>query len=316
MDRGDLGGDYQSHEAKESHKHEWKPLKQDGVAERLDFLKGSVHCMKWDDPAAFSAAGNCMFCVCFACSLWPRMCFSSQHLALSLLWVFWFVLSCSFLLFVDEAQARAACCPFDDISAQLMLARLWNRSSCNVGPPQQVSHPASVPSPCTHPEEPVCLQCHECNSSQPEVICNLPPVTLSHRREERLDSLSYGKYSGSRLPLAFPHLDTSSAKHFNRVCWTAVYSPLPPPTWQKTSLWHWRFFPEEVSTVWSGVGCFDITYLWQILKILVKNHDSGGRILFFLFSFCKLCHFSSEEICTYDGERVLFFPPAKWNATF
>lgn len=59
---------YESYEAKESHRHERKPLKQDGVAERLHFLKGSVHCMKLDDPAAFSAAGNCMFCVCFGCS--------------------------------------------------------------------------------------------------------------------------------------------------------------------------------------------------------------------------------------------------------
>lgn len=217
-------------EAKESHRHERKSLKQDGVAERLHFLKGSVHCMKWDDPAAFSAAGNCMFCMCFAHSLWPRMCFSPQPLALSLLWVFWFVLSCSLVLFYSLCtKARGACYPFDIFSAQLMLARLWNRSSCNMGPPQQVSRPASVPSPCTHPEEPVCLQCHGCSFSQPEVICSLPPVTLSHSREEGLDSLSHGKCSGSRLPLAFPRLDTSSAKHLNRVCWAAVYSSLPPP---------------------------------------------------------------------------------------
>lgn len=246
----------------------------------MEWQKGRIFwrdlCIAWNEMILLPFLQQVIACfVCALLVLCDPECFSSQHLALSLLWVFWFVLSCSFLLFVHEVQARAACCPFDDISAQLMLARLWNRSSCNMGPPQQVSHPASVPSPCTHPEEPVCLQCHDCNSSQPEVICNLPPVTLSHRREEGLDSLSYGKYSGSRLPLAFPHLDTSSAKHFNRVRWAAVYSPLPPtPTWQKTSLWHWRFFPEEVSTVWSGVGCFDITYLWQILKILVKNHDS------------------------------------------
>lgn len=43
---GDKGGENQSHEAKESHRHERKSLKKDGVAERLCFLKGSVHCMK------------------------------------------------------------------------------------------------------------------------------------------------------------------------------------------------------------------------------------------------------------------------------
>lgn len=187
----------------------------------------TLHEMRWS---------CCLFCsrwlhvLCVLCLFFvTQNVFLFPALSSFLLWVFWFVLSCSFLLFVHEAQARAACCPFDDISAQLMLARLWNRSSCNMGPPQQVSHPASVLSPCTHPEEPACLQCHDCNSSQPEVICNLPPVTLSHRREEGLDSLSYGKYSGSRLPLAFPHLDTSSAKHFNRVRWAAVYSLLHPP---------------------------------------------------------------------------------------
>lgn len=62
MDRGELGGE--SQEAKERHGR--KPLKQDGVAERRLFLKGSL---KRDDPAVFSAAGNCMVFVHFACSL-------------------------------------------------------------------------------------------------------------------------------------------------------------------------------------------------------------------------------------------------------
>lgn len=67
------------------------------------------------------------------------------------------------------------------------------------------------------PEEPVCSQVRGCSFSQPEVICTLSPVTLSHMREEGLDSRSHGKRSGSRLPLAFPPLDTRSAKHLKRV---------------------------------------------------------------------------------------------------
>lgn len=41
-----MGGENQSHEAKDSLRRERKSLKQDGVTERLRFLKGSVHCMK------------------------------------------------------------------------------------------------------------------------------------------------------------------------------------------------------------------------------------------------------------------------------
>lgn len=203
-----------SQEAKE--RHERKPLQQDGVAERLLFLKGSV---KWDDPAVISAAGNCMVFVRFACPLWP-MCSHPLCFPLSLL-------SCSFLFsstFVHEAQARDACYPFDIFSAQVVLARLWNRSSCNTGPPQQVSCPASVLS--VHLKGIVCCSAMAAApaSQKPLQFASCDPDSQG---VEGLDSLSHGKCSGSSLPSAFPRLDPSSTKPLNGVCWAAVCFSLP-----------------------------------------------------------------------------------------
>lgn len=177
-----------SQEAKE--RHERKPLKQDGVAERLLFLKGSV---KWDDPAVISAAGNCMVFVHVACPLWP-MCSHPSYFPLSLP-------SCSFLFpstFVHEAQARDACYPFDIFSVQVVLARLWNRSSCNTGSPQQVSCPASVLSLCIWRGQSAAVPWLQLQPARN--LYNLPPVTLTHRRRKVLIHC----LMGSALAPAFP----------------------------------------------------------------------------------------------------------------
>lgn len=105
-----------------------------------------------------------------------------------------------------------------------MLARLWNRSSCNMGPLQQVSCPASVLSPCIWRGQSAAVP--RLQPSQPEAsaICL---CDTDSQEGEGLDSLSHGKCSGSRLPLAFPYLDPSSTKPLNGVCRAAVCSSLP-----------------------------------------------------------------------------------------
>lgn len=142
-----------SYKAKESHRHETKPLKWDGMAETLQFLKASVHCLEWVDSATCSAAGNSLvFCV--LC-----MFFVSQNVflfpALSLLFesfVLFFLVP--FYLLCLKRRLEVSASPLT--SAQLILARLWNRSSCNTRPLQQISHSSSFLSPCTHLEEPAC----------------------------------------------------------------------------------------------------------------------------------------------------------------
>lgn len=86
----------------------------------------------------------------------------------------------------------------------------------------------------------------------------------------------------------------------------------PLPVWQKMSLWPWWLLPEKVSTVSSGLGCFDILYSWWILETLMKNHYSGGRIFFSFFR--SFTSGVQKYVCMM--ERGFFFPTAKTNVTF
>lgn len=216
-----------------------------------------------------------MLCLVFV----TRKCLSSQLLALPLLWVFWFLLflfwfglvsfsSSALHTWSTKQRPHLPATPFDIFTAWLMLAGLWNRGSCDTGPPKQLSCPASIPASCMHSEQPARSKYHGYVFSQPEVIYSLPLVTLSHREEEDLGSLSHRKHSGSRLPWAFPHLNTSSAKHLNRAHSAAVYTSPLPTAWQWMFSWCWWLFPEEVSAICGRVGCFSVPYSRKILKIL------------------------------------------------
>lgn len=147
------------------------------------------------------------------CPLWP-MCFSSLVLSSESPELFFLI------LFHFCAWSRGACYPLDIFSAWLMLARLWSRSSCNLGPPQQVSCPASVLSPCVWRGQPAAVPWRQLQPARS--LCD-----TDSQEGEGLDSLSHGKCSGSRFPLAFPRLDPSSTKPLNGVCWAAVCSSLP-----------------------------------------------------------------------------------------
>lgn len=184
--------------------------------------------------------------------------------------------------FVHEAQARGACYPFDIFWARLMLARLWNRSSCNMGPPQHISCPASVL--CASGGASL-LQCHGCSSSQPEAsaICLLWPWLTGGGRSWFTVSWEVLWLQASlSISLLSPQLSKALEWSLLSCC---LQLTVPLPAWQKVSLWHWWLFPEKVSTVSSRLGCFDISYSWWRLKILVKNHYSGGRIFFPPFQF-------------------------------
>lgn len=72
----------------------------------------------------------------------------------------------------------------------------------------------------------------------------------------------------SGLPLAFPHWDVSSAKHMIRVCLSCCLDITIPLNMTENVLVALWLFPEEVSTISSGVDCVDIPYLRRILKLL------------------------------------------------
>lgn len=216
--------------------------------------------------------------------LWP-VCFSSLVLSSASPELFFLI------LFHFCAWSRGACYPFDIFSAWLMLARLWNRSSCNWALPSR--SPVLLLCSLCAPREASLLQLQPARS-----LCNLPPVTLTHRRVKVLIHCLMGS------ALAPASLSISSLRpQLNKALEWSLLSCCSLPPCQ-----HDRKCPCRTD------GCFlkrCQQYQADLVALIFPIHGEYSKYLlkvitlvaevFFSFFFLP---FTSTFL--YDGERILF----------